>query len=184
MFDSPEETGLKLDSHQGKTDRFQGTCGIVSCENVLRLAGVDITEEEVVKYASRRHGLKHARLCTVGLNALSNGGTTASDRKKILAHYGMNSFCLKPSIEEMARCVEEGRGVIISVFAGELYYGQSIVHDSHAVTVTATKRSPDGKLEGFYLCDSNDRPATFYHTAVIEKALTGHDMNVTESVIR
>lgn len=184
VFDSPVETGTKLDSHQGKMSQFQGTCGLVSCENILRLAGVDITEEEIVKFASRRHGAEKKRLCTVGLNALNNGGTTEVDRRKILAHYGLKTFCIKPSVEEIARCVEEGRGVIISVFAGILYYGYSVIHDAHAVTVTATKRSMDGKLEGFYICDSNDKPSTFYHTAVIEKALTGQNMNVTESVIR
>ena len=104
--------------------------------------------------------------------------------QKILAHYGISSFCIPPSAEDIARCVEEGRGVIISVFAGKLYRGYSVVKDAHAVTVTATRRAPDGSLEGFYLCDSNDRPSEFYHTAVVERALTGHKMNVTESVIR
>ena len=52
VFNTPVETGGKLDSNQGKVNGFLGTCGLVSCVNILRLAGYPATESEVVSYAS------------------------------------------------------------------------------------------------------------------------------------
>lgn len=48
VYNTPAETGKKLDTNQGKVQGYQGTCGIVSCVNILRLAGLsDISEEQV-----------------------------------------------------------------------------------------------------------------------------------------
>ena len=53
IYNTPAETGKLLDAEQGKNPRHRGTCGIVSCVNVLRLAGrIDTTELEVLSYFS------------------------------------------------------------------------------------------------------------------------------------
>ena len=75
VFNTPQETGQKLDSCQGKVAGFLGTCGLVSCVNVLRLAGYPATEKEVVDYASSTSaGFGLGKLCTTELFPEENGG--------------------------------------------------------------------------------------------------------------
>lgn len=77
-YNSPIETGKMLDCCQGKVNGFEGTCGLCSCENVLRMAGIPVTEADIVNYASI------TGLCFNGFDPSSNGGTSATDRKKYL----------------------------------------------------------------------------------------------------
>ena len=186
MFDSPVETGAKLDSRQGKVEGFRGTCGLVSCENTLRMAGIRVTEADIVSYAKDTKSEESGKyLCSSGSPfAADNGSTSVEARNEILKHYGVEAVALPCDVDSIAKNVEEGRGVIISVHAHQLYYGYSDGGDNHAVCVTSVKRDANGQLLGFYLCDSNDRPAEFYYSSELEKALTGRDMNVTTSILR
>lgn len=183
VYNTPVETGKLLDAKQGKLAGYQGTCGIVSCVNVLRLAGrTATTEEELVCYAS---GPK--ALCVSGATPRRNGGTTPQERKELLAVYGVGSELQPASVDSIAQYVEEGRGVIISVDAGKLWGSPSFYRNLHAVTVTSVQRNIDGSLEGFYLCDSGTSGrdcARFYSAPHLERALTPRSMNVTESIIR
>ncbi len=184
-FDSPEETGKKLDSHQGKVEGFRGTCGIVACVNIFRLLGVRMTEKDLVAFASSTSRGDGRMLCTTGLPAEFNGGTGPEERRKILDAFGLSSSVEHCSAESIARRVEEGRGVIICVDADILHYGEHLMRSAnHAVTVTATRRDAKGNLLGFYLCDSNDRPSNYYPVYTIEQSLTGKPMNVTNIILR
>ena len=169
VFNTPVETGGKLDSCQGKVDGFLGTCGLVSCVNVLRLAGYPATESEVVGYASTTSaGFGRGKLCTTNSFPEDNGGTSAKTRQQI------------------ADAVSDGRGVIISVNAGMLYNGWSDHRDLHAITVTSVKKDRSGNVLGFYVCDSGTGGvdnSKFYTTFQVENALSGRPMNVT-SIIR
>ena len=186
IFDSPVETGARMDSKQGKVKGFSGTCGLVSCENILKMAGINVSEADVVSYASRtRSQINGAFLCSRGMPfAEDNGATSVSDRNEILSHFGVDAVALPCDIDSIARYVEEGRGVIISVHAEQLYYGSTDGGDLHAICVTSVKRDPAGHLVGFYVCDSNGYPSEFYYAAEIDRALSGRDMNVTSSIIR
>ncbi len=183
VYDSPIETGSQLDSNQGKVEGFLGTCGLVSCVNVLRLAGYPATEKEVVEYASKTpKGFMQGTLCTICSAPEENGGTSAKSRQQILEHFGLKSELREASVENIADAVSEGRGVILSVFAGMLYYGRSDFHDSHAITITSVKKDKYGNVLGFYVCDSGTGGvdgAHFYTAYQIENALTGRQMNVT-----
>ncbi len=188
IFNSPVETGVTLDAKQGKyTDeggRYKGTCGLCSCENVLRLSGVIITEEEVVKYASTND------LCTAIGSTYDKGATNARERQQILSHFGIESQCIsqfsdgKPDLELISDYVTEGRGVIVSVNANKLYGVISLRTQLHAVTVTSVKKDMQGNIVGFYLCDSNDSPSAYYSAKAFSRALTDRSMNVTDTIIR
>ena len=116
VFNTPVETGGKLDSNQGKVNGFLGTCGLVSCVNVLRLAGYPATESEVVGYASTTSaGFGRGKLCTTNSFPEDNGGTSAKTRQQILQHFGINSELREASVDNIADAVSDGRGVIISV---------------------------------------------------------------------
>lgn len=187
VFNTPVETGGKLDACQGKVDGFLGTCGLVSCVNVLRLAGYPASESEVVGYASTTSaGFRRRRLCTTKSFPEENGGTTAKGRRKILKHFGVKSELKDANVTNIADAVSEGRGVIISVYADILYKGWSDHSDPHAITVTSVKKDRYGNVLGFYVCDSGTGGTdnSKYYTAFqVENALTGRQMNVT-SIIR
>lgn len=187
VFNTPVETGGKLDSNQGKVNGFLGTCGLVSCVNVLRLAGYPATESEVVGYASTTSaGFGIGKLCTTNSFPEYNGGTSAKTRQQILQHFGINSELREASVDNIADAVSDGRGVIISVYAGMLYNGWSDHRDLHAITVTSVKKDRYGNVLGFYVCDSGTGGvdnSKFYTTFQVGNALSGRPMNVT-SIIR
>lgn len=198
-YNTPIETGKKLDFHQGKVENFQGTCGLVSCVNVLRMAGVPATEADVVKYASTTYeentnsfiaSLTRKMLCTTNSVPSSNGGTSAASRKKILEHFGIPSRTAPQSIETIAQAVSSGHGVIASVHAETLYFKKRSIHnDLHAITITSVQRDTTGKILGFYVCDSNayalgGTGATYYTAEEIEEALSERECNITTTIIR
>ena len=184
-FNAPVETGRTLNSNQGNVDGFRGTCGLVSCSNVLSLAGVNVPEAEIVEFASTtRNAADSAFLCTTGrARAGANGGTSYRDRQEILAHYGLTTETRPATTDNIYSAVTEGRGVIVSVNAGQLYNGASVVDDLHAIVITSA-RVHNGEVQGFYTCDSNNRPSRFYTTQQIQDALSGRPLNVTSSIIR
>lgn len=186
VYNTPEETGKALDSHQGKFTlpvQFAGTCGLVSCVNVLRLAGItDVTEEEVVQLAIKFN------LCTAALNPEENGGTNILHRQCILKVFGIESDFVKASIQTIAQCVAEGRGVIISVDAGILWEDPRYLNGLHAITVTSVKTDLDGCILGFYICDSgrglDSDCARYIDVAHMARAISHQPMNVTTDIIR
>lgn len=187
IYNDPINTGKSLVARQGCDPQYRGTCGIVSCVNILRLAGrSSTTEEEVLRYALENSSKKRS-LCINHGSPPSNGGTSPQNRKDILSAFGIESELIPASIESIAKHVEEGRGVIISVYAGRLWGDFSKCNLSHAVAVTSVKRSMTGDLIGFYICDSGTfgkDNARFYKAEAIQKALSPKFMNVTTSIIR
>lgn len=199
IYNTPLETGKKLDIRQGKVKNFEGTCGLVSCVNVLRMAGVPITEADVVKYASTTYeentnafvaSLTKKTLCVTNSASSLNGGTSASSRKKILEHFGIPSHTASQSIETIADAVSSGHGVIASVHAETLYFKRRPIHpDLHAITITSVEQDNSGKILGFYVCDSNayalgGTGATYYTADELEEALSDRECNITTTIIR
>lgn len=193
VYDSPIEMSEYLYKNQGSADpKYKGTCGLCACANILRLSGVNYSEKDILDYAKTQKGLIDRHI----FSPASSGATDPEARKAILEHFGISSgiFPVKmdsdgtaahESIDEIANHVSEGRGVILSVHAGELYYGHPVRRDYHAVTVTSVVKSKHGDVIGFYIADSNSGRGTKFYTAFqIQNALTGNSMNVTYSHIR
>lgn len=184
VFNTPEKTGEKLDSNQGKLNTFLGTCGCVSCVNVLRLAGIDVSEEELVTYAATHENEQGEALCSYGSSDYAaNGGTTVMDRKNILEAYGVKSKLVPPTIDNIFDEVSNGKGVIASVHASFLYNGEISNNDRHAVTITSVKYK-NNEPYSVIICDSNGMPSEEYHVGIFKTALTGNMLNVTEKIIR
>ncbi len=185
VYNTPVETGKKLDNNQGKVQGFLGTCGIVSCVNVLRLAGlVDASEEQVLAVA-RKKGL-----CTkLFASKYSKGGTTAKQRMEILNAFGLESELRECTVDKIADSISEGRGVIISVYASRLWWPTPTdPNATHAITVTSVKKNKHCDVVGFYVCDSgrhmDSDSSQYYSVDDMEFALTGRKMNVTKNIIR
>ena len=194
-YDSPRETGGTLNCRQGVPPSaggegvagYEGTCGLVSCENVLRMAGVNVRESDIVNYArnTRTGLLGMRRLCTTHRGSRRNGGTYATDRQQILSHFGVESTIQEGTIENIARNVSEGRGVIVSVEANRFWQQHSNRESGHAIVVTSVERDTySGNPIGFYVCDSGDnQPSRFVTTQELQDSLYGA-INVTSRIIR
>ena len=182
IYNTPAETGKLLDAAQGKNPNHRGTCGIVSCVNILRLAGrIETTELEVLSHAIDHH------LCGNRPIAEQSGGTTLKQRQKILRAFGLETEQIPPSIDKIAECVSAGKGVIISVYANRLWKLSCSSNLPHAVVVTSVIKDTSGKVKGFYICDSGHMTNDYAHRYTAEEiaqSLTGRDMNVTKSIIR
>lgn len=193
VYDSPIEMSEYLYKNQGSADlAYQGTCGLCACANVLRLSGVNYSEKDILDYAKTQRGLIDYHF----LSPSASGATDPESRRLILDHFGISSGVFKiktdssgvatqESIDEIANHVADGRGVILSVHAGELYYGRPFKNDYHAVTVVSVVKNKYNDVAGFYIADSNPGRETRFYTALqVQNALTGNDMNVTYSHIR
>jgi len=139
---------------QGENLRhYGGTCGICSCEGVLRRFGIEVTEAELVEHAAARGE------CHVGEDLAESGGTTVGDQIRILADHGVPaSFERAESLEDLAQFVEHGHGVIIAANAGVLWDDSTFYGDggpNHAVVATGIARDPGtGEIQGIYVNDS------------------------------
>lgn len=190
VYDHPSEMASCLCDSQGfaYSANFAGTCGLCSCANVLRLAGVDLGEKEMIDFAAP------GKLCDyVAGEPDASGGTRPWERREILSHFGVDSDIVSvgmsggratsDSVQKIADYVSDGRGVIISVHANTLYASGPAEDDYHAVTVTSVRKDGLGNITGFYIADSNIG-TTYYPASLLQKALTGNPMNVTTGSVR
>ena len=198
VYDSPLEVDQYLYSKQGSAyDNFKGTCGLCSCANVLRLAGVYYGEKEMIDYAAdTQGGLFSPRLCTVNpFSASASGGTTPKQRQQILDHFGVSSSVWniktdadgKTSIEtinDIGKWVSEGRGVIVDVDAGLFYNSPPNYGKGHAVTITSVEKNKYGDVTAFYILDSNQGTIKCNSWEVQEMLRTFVGINVTSQIIR
>ena len=159
VFGDPFGIGQNLDDCQGDNEfGVMGNCGLLTITNMLRLSGSDVTEDDVTKFALENH------LCSDGMPMDPNrGATDVSNIQEILAHYGIESSYTfdtyeAGSLNEIARYVEQGHGVNISVNAGYAWDFPEAIGDgfaNHSVLVTGTAYDPyTGELKGLYVCDS------------------------------
>ena len=197
VFGDPFEVGKNLDDCQGDNEfNVKGNCGLLTITNMLRLGGFHITESDVTKFALENN------LCTDGvwMDPYSRGGTTVMNRQEILTRYGIESSFTFDTYEagglnEIARYVEQGYGVNISVNAGYAWDSPSNIGDgstNHSILVTGTAYDPNtGELKGLYVCDSGltqqDSKAFFLSTNRLQDCYVearGACMLVTDQPIR
>lgn len=146
---------------------FQGTCGLCSCENILRSFGLDVSETSVVIFASE------LGLCeTESPDRAHCGGTSPMQIAEILTRHGISAdWHPFGSLEDLAGNIEQGRGVIIGVNAGALWNDanyDSGIFANHAVTVTGVARDPStGEIQGFFINDSGTGKAAQFVDAAL-----------------
>lgn len=151
---------------------FQSTCGLVSCEGVLKQFGVETSEAEVVQ-----HAIEHGLCATGGDDVAVMGGTTMRNQAQILTDFGVPATETSGrSLDDLALNIECRRGVIIEVNAGVLWNDPNYYHFgevNHAVTVTGVARDPEtGTVFGAFVNDSGrgfpEDSGRFIDTATLE----------------
>lgn len=159
---NPFEMAEKLDCFQGYDNPYGafGTCGLVSIANICCLAGMEISEPQVVEFAMENG------LCEKVEDGNWGGGTTVSNQLNLLKHYGIEAHCEFPDVatsERIADAIEGGRGVMVGLNSGllqdrewKVYNENGDIYAGHTVCMTGTVRDVEtGELLGFYLCDSS-----------------------------
>lgn len=198
VYDSPLEVDQYLYSKQGSAyDNFKGTCGLCSCANILRLAGVNIGEKEIIDYAANiQGGMFATKLCTVNpFNPAASGGTTPKQRQQILDYFGISSSIWNVKVDENGRTsidtindigkwISEGRGVIVDVDAGLFYNSPKNYGKGHAVTITSVEKNKYGDITAFYILDSNQGTVKYNAWEIQEMLRSFIGINVTSQIIR
>jgi hypothetical protein len=136
---------------------FEGTCGLVSCQDVLGQFGIDVSEQDVVDLAVQNNW------CDVSDNPAESGGTSLESWVEILDSYGIPAHAESgDTLDDLADRVDSNDGVIVGLNAEAIWgdpmgYLMSGGRADHAVTVTGVARDPEtGEVVGFYINDSND----------------------------
>lgn len=148
---------------------FRGTCGLCSCELIIRQFGIEVTEADVVAYAIA-HGL-----CNIESDPAMRGGTTVAEQARILADFGVPAhYETGRSLEDLADSVQQGRGMLLAVDCGVLW-DDATYYDgraNHAVTAIGVARDPQtGQIQGFYLNDTGTgEPGRFVDAATMAEA--------------
>jgi len=183
--------GTAADSHlQGDNEfGYQGDCGLVSSENILDSFGIDVSENDVVKFAIDNN------LCDTGTGTGSDdpsmlGGTSVEGQAEVLTDMGVPAHGeTGGTLEDLAANIENGHGVIAEVDAGVIWNDPNSSGNgqaNHAIVVSGVVRDPaTGQIEGFYVNDSGAGEAgKFYDAATFEKAWTetGGNSVVTDVV--
>ncbi len=146
----------ELDYMQGDAvQNYLGTCALTSIANLITQTGRPTSESQVVNLAIQNNWAVN----NPSLPAWQLGGSNVNQQRSILDSYGVrNDVVMGYNETGIANLVRSGRGVIISVNAGQLWGDASYNGNggaNHAVTLTgAMYCESDGHLMGFYIADS------------------------------
>ncbi len=165
IFDSPDEDNSSRICNQGSAfpddgngNGITGTCGCCACATIINKAGGNTSEKQVIMYATQNSLCSNRR----DVSPSNRGGTSSSQRCEILRGAGIDAHEENDtSIYDLAEKVESGYGVIIAVGAqtyNEDWYGPYLPGnaDGHALVLESVIRDGlTGKIEGFYVIDSN-----------------------------
>ncbi len=141
------------------------------------------------------YAVEHGLCGTGDPNPGANGGTFNSDIQELLTSHGVpahtestpsvGGYCTKETIDKIASNVENGKGVVIGVWAYALWPNKSGARDgAHAIVVTSVVKDSAGSIKGFYVCDSNANKPSYYSADKLQNALMDDGMVVTDSPIR
>ncbi len=145
---------------QGERTGYLGTCGLVSCQDILLQFGRDVSEIEVVDYA-----IKHG-LCYTKGDPDKRGGTNILQQVQILMDYGIPAhYEVWATLSELSFYLQQGCGVIVAVNSEILWSDNikfSLGEVDHSIVVTGVKLdSTNGAVEGFYINDSGKNETKF-----------------------
>ena len=185
VYDDPIGTHSLLIKEQGNSNyRMCGTCGLCQSANIMTMAGVPTTENDIISIALHSSdGVLHS-MELFEEDPDERGGTTVNNRKEILESQGIPITNLPINIDrartvrQLASAVASGHGVILSVDVERLWRnGQS---GGHAISLLSVSR--DGST--FIYSDTGAGEINTISAVDLAAALTGRPANVTTNIIR
>ncbi len=148
----------QLDYSQGfAVSGYFGTCTEASVSNLLKIAGQDVSEADVVKRA-----IVNKWCDTTSSNPTLRGGAFRDQQQAMLKSYGVATEVFHGNdMEKLGQLVKEGKGVIMAVNAEQLWVAdlppivRKLLNLDHVVNLTGVVYAADtGKVQGFYIADS------------------------------
>jgi uncharacterized Zn-binding protein involved in type VI secretion len=135
-----------------------GNCGIQSANQIIEQAtGVQNSEQAILDQTVA------AGLTNVDpLDASNTGGTSAEERRQILANNGVPSTTImNPTQQDISNAILDRRGIIINADAGKLWNGDPNIPNpaaynggGHAVTITDGDYDSNGNLTHVIINDT------------------------------
>jgi len=184
QFTHPQGTStLEYITPDGTPLKYNGTCGIVSCEDVAKQQGINVTEDDLVRLAAEKN------LCVNDVpNSDKLGGTTDAGRAALLKEISVpNEMVSASSLEELAGHIENDQGAIAAVNAGVLWNDANYLGNgsaNHAIVPTGVARDPQSnQILGFFINDSGTGDAgKFISSPRFENAWLnrGGRLNITQ----
>ena len=167
---------LQGDNHCGEA----GTCAVVAQEMVIfSFEGLDPGEGRCLQIALDKGWFE------------PGGGTPLEDVGKLLPEFGIGTETrMGCGMEDLARAIDEGRGIIVGVDAHELWLDDLPTgRANHAVMVTGYERGTDGGIEAIFVNDSGtpDGAGARHDAATFERAFSdtgGFMVKTTETAPR
>lgn len=185
VYNDPIGTGSLLIQAQGNSQYpMAGTCGLCQSANILTMAGVNTTEDDIISIAL--HSSDDVLECMelFAEDSDERGGTTVRNRQEILESQGISitnlpiSFDRNRTVRQLAGAVASGHGVILSVDVERLWRnGQSGGHAISLLSVT-----DDGST--FIYSDTGYGRIDTISAEDLAAALTGRPANITTNIIR
>ena len=185
VYDDPIGTHSLLIKEQGNSNyRMCGTCGLCQSANIMTMAGVPTTENDIISIALHSSdGVLHS-MELFEEDPDERGGTTVNNRKEILESQGIPitnhpiNIDRARTVRQLASAVASGHGVILSVDVERLWRnGQS---GGHAISLLSVSR--DGST--FIYSDTGAGEINTISAADLAAALTGRPANITTNIIR
>lgn len=148
----------QLDYSQGfAVSGYFGTCTEASVSNLLKIAGQDVSEADVVKRA-----IVNKWCDTTSSDPSMRGGAFRDQQQAMLKSYGVATEVFHGNdMEKLGQLVKEGKGVIMAVNAQQLWGAdlppivRKLLNLNHVVNLTGVVYAADtGKVQGFYIADS------------------------------
>lgn len=161
---------------------MQNDCGVACVAQILILSGKKVSENDVVRVAVSE-GLCNITDTTMG----TNGATSSIHRATLLSKFDIKSKVELATTKDIAKYIEHGHGIIVSVDAGLLWNRTSDVGMGHAIVLYGTiHRASDGALLGFVVCDTGSGNMKQYVTCAAFEKMYHYDrgINLTVEAIR
>lgn len=157
IYGNPQ-ANTQLDFSQGNAlSGYEGTSGEVSVANIAMLAGLTVSEKDVLQKAIEQ------QLCdTTSTSSALRGSTTALQQVALLKDFGISATVSDQfDVASVAKSIKEGKGVIVSVDRTLLEKNSEpvkpgyVAHADQSIVITGVSYSAvTNDVAGFYIADS------------------------------
>ncbi len=186
------EIERKNAEHQKRADFSKSTspqqkkkdsCALMSVRSVLAEATI-VGQKCLVKPANPPSEDQMAEIGTKSKAYVDCNGTT--DESKIFEAVGIETISKsKPSLDDIAKALDEGKGVVVGYDTRKVWGGQAAKSPKplgHAVRVTGVIRDPkSGKISSLLINDTGDGTPKAVSAATFEEALKWPYSRMTET---
>lgn len=175
-----------------RSNQSYNNCGVESMRQILHQAGKDYSEDELLDWMESHYlsGPVRAKRHLGGDDLAQGrywwGGTLADEWAGGLTDLGVPASNEPTTAEGIQQAVGEGKGVIVSVHAGDIWDNTTLKpgEGNHAILVTAVEYDAQGRVTAYIINDTGmGQCGRRIAKDRLERAFTGGPMSVTDHPI-